>query len=75
MVKKGRRGMDEFTLIELTGRFQLYNRAANKSLKTLEWYTTGISRFQRYLQEQLGREPSLAELVLNYGWDDGVFCT
>lgn len=63
MVKKGRRGMEEFTLTELTERFQLFNRAANKSIKTLEWYTTGISRFQWYLREQLDREPSLADVT------------
>ncbi len=41
--------MEEFTLIELEERFQIFNRAANKSAKTLEWYKTSISRYYEYL--------------------------
>lgn len=62
MGKNMRRRMDQLKLTELLDRFQVYNRAANKSAKTLEWYATSISRYHQYLQDELGREPTLADV-------------
>lgn len=63
MGKNGRRKMQDWTLTELWERFQIFNRAANKSPKTLEWCDTGISRYRQYLLEELDREPTLADVT------------
>jgi site-specific recombinase XerD len=56
--------MEDWTICEVWERFQVFNRAANKSQKTLEWYDTGISRYHQYLCEQLHREPTVADIDL-----------
>lgn len=59
-----RRKLEQITLDQALERFQVYNRAANKSSKTLEWYAVAISRYRQYLTQTLEREPRLADIDL-----------
>jgi hypothetical protein len=46
---RGRNGMQQ--LQDLVARFQLHNRAENKSPKTIEWYEDSIGRFCRFVEK------------------------
>ena len=49
-------------LKDLARRFQLHNRAENKSEKTIKWYDDSIERFSRFVREWKESEAALEDL-------------
>jgi hypothetical protein len=56
----GRKGMQD--LKELGERFNLHNRAENKSSKTIEWYEDSIGHFCRFVEEWKRKPATLDDL-------------
>ena len=57
---KGRKGMQD--LKELGERFNLHNRAENKSSKTIGWYEDSIGHFCRFVEEWKRKPATLDDL-------------
>ena len=49
-------------LMELARRFQLHNRAENKSDKTIKWYNDSIERFCKFVDDWKESPASLEDL-------------